>query len=134
MNLTALSALTQEITGFFIIESHVLRTTRNFRNERVIEELWDAVVGRLSLAVEDALKNESEPDVFLRVKECLLGFIMTLEVGWLPFSLSHGEAAPNPTTARVTRILPTNFTRLYLFSSRSMRPFLRHNLVNASMR
>lgn len=68
------------MTGFFIIEREVLRTTRNFRNERDIEELWDSVVARLTQGIELALKSETEPEKFLRVKECLLAFIMTLEV------------------------------------------------------
>jgi hypothetical protein len=40
-------------------------------------------VKRLSVAVEDSLRLESDPDGFLRVKEFLIGFIMTLEVGSL---------------------------------------------------
>jgi len=79
LNLNSLDIITQEITGFFIIEREVLRTTRNFRNERDIEELWDSVVKRLTHGIEWALKNETEPEKFLRVKECLLAFIMTLE-------------------------------------------------------
>ncbi|TDL29539.1 exocyst complex component, sec15 subunit [Rickenella mellea] len=79
LNLSALPGLTQEITGFFIVESQVLHTTRNFRSELEIEELWDAIVQRLCVAVEYSLKVESNHDVFLRVKECLIGFIMTLE-------------------------------------------------------
>lgn len=45
-----------------------------------MEELWDALVSRLSVAIEGALRTETDPDAFLRVKECLIGFIMTLEV------------------------------------------------------
>ena len=33
------------------------------------------------LAVQVALRNEKEPDTYLAVKEVLLGFVMTLEVG-----------------------------------------------------
>ncbi|KAG1752614.1 exocyst complex subunit Sec15-like-domain-containing protein [Suillus paluster] len=67
--LASLVSLTQEICGFFIIESHVLETTGNFRSEREVEELWEALVSRLS----------PDPDSFLRVKECLIGFVTTLE-------------------------------------------------------
>ncbi|KAG2013848.1 rsec15 [Coprinopsis cinerea AmutBmut pab1-1] len=77
--LQSLSVLTQEISGFFIVESHVLETTGTFRSQRDVEELWDALVTRLTTAVEDALRNENDPDTFLRVKESLLTFIMTLE-------------------------------------------------------
>ncbi|KIL00065.1 hypothetical protein PAXRUDRAFT_8485 [Paxillus rubicundulus Ve08.2h10] len=69
----------QEISGFFIIESHVLETTSGFRSEREVEELWDAVVARLSSAISSAVAEEKDPDTFLRVKECLAAFVMTLE-------------------------------------------------------
>ncbi|KAJ3518083.1 hypothetical protein NLJ89_g99 [Agrocybe chaxingu] len=77
--LTSLSSLTQEISGFFIVESHVLETTGNFRSERDVEELWDALVVRLTTAIESSLHAETDPEAFLRVKESLLSFIMTLE-------------------------------------------------------
>ena len=75
----SLSTLTQEISGFFIVESHVLETTGNFRSQRDVEELWDALVARLTTGVDEALRNEPDPDAFLRAKESLLSFIMTLE-------------------------------------------------------
>lgn len=78
--LASLSAVTQEISGFFIVETHVLETTGTFRSEREVEELWEGVVSRLTIAVQSSLRAESDPDSFLRVKECLIGFIMTLEV------------------------------------------------------
>ncbi|KII94938.1 hypothetical protein PLICRDRAFT_120833 [Plicaturopsis crispa FD-325 SS-3] len=77
--LASLISLTQEISGFFIIETHVLDNTGSFRSEREIEELWDALVSRLSLGIEYSLRAETDPDAFLRVKECLIGFIMTME-------------------------------------------------------
>ena len=66
--------------GYFIIETHVLNTTGSFRSEREVEDLWDALINRLSTAVEDILRNENDPDTYLKVKEDLLGFVMTLEV------------------------------------------------------
>ena len=79
-NLANLPTLIQEISGFFIIETHVLETTGTFRSERDVEELWNTLVKGLTAAVEKALSNESDPDVFLKTKECLIGFLMTLEV------------------------------------------------------
>lgn len=78
--LTSFLSLTQEITGFFIVEAHVLQTTGSFRSESEVEELWDALLSRLSAGLQWALKSESDPNEFLKVKECLIGFIMTLEV------------------------------------------------------
>ncbi|KAL4249137.1 Exocyst complex component SEC15 [Abortiporus biennis] len=77
--LAALASVTQEIVGFFIIENNVLNTTGSFRSERDIEELWDALVKRMTTGVEWSLKSEKDPDAYLRVKEVLIGFIMTLE-------------------------------------------------------
>ncbi|KAJ6598867.1 rsec15 [Mycena vulgaris] len=77
--LSSLPSLTQEISGFFIVETHVLETTGNFRSEQDVEELWDALVIRLTSAIDGALRVETDPDSFLSVKECLIGFIMTLE-------------------------------------------------------
>ncbi|KAI0356457.1 rsec15 [Trametes cingulata] len=77
--LPSLSAITQEIVGYFIVENHVLNTTGSFRSEREVEDLWDALISRLSKAVEDALRNEKDPDIYLKVKEALLGSVMALE-------------------------------------------------------
>ncbi|KAL4076144.1 exocyst complex subunit Sec15-like-domain-containing protein [Scleroderma citrinum] len=77
--LSSLPEIIQEICGFFIIESHVLETTSGFRSEQEVEELWDAVMARLSSAIRDVLAGERDPDTFLKVKECLIGFVMTLE-------------------------------------------------------
>lgn len=80
LSLSNLFSVTQEIVGFFIIETHVLNTTGSFRSEREVEELWDALLTRLTTVVENALKKETDADSFLRVKESLMGFVMTLEV------------------------------------------------------
>ena len=58
-----------------------METTSGFRSEQEVEELWDAVIARLSSAIRDVLAGERDPDTFLRVKECLIAFVMTLEVG-----------------------------------------------------
>ncbi len=93
--LQSLPVLTQEITGFFISETHVLRTSRGFRTESEVEELWEGVVARLNSSVSTALEQESDPDIFLAVKECLLGFIMTMEVcARLPHNIKFTERSP----------------------------------------
>lgn len=78
--LSSLPAFTQEIIGFFIIESHVLETTGNFRSWRNVEDLWDVVVSHLTTRIDNALESVTDPEVYLRVKENLLTFIMALEV------------------------------------------------------
>ncbi|KAI0082435.1 exocyst complex component sec15 subunit [Panus rudis PR-1116 ss-1] len=77
--LSSLRSVAQQIVGFFIIETHVLETTGSFRSERDVEELWDELVKRLSSVIEDALRNERNPDTYLSVKEVILGCVMTLE-------------------------------------------------------
>ncbi|KAK1231800.1 Rab GTPase-binding exocyst subunit S15 [Marasmius sp. AFHP31] len=77
--LSSLQSITEQISGFFIVETHVLETTGSFRSEREVEELWDGVVSRLTTSISSALRTETDADSFLRVKECLIGFIMSLE-------------------------------------------------------
>ncbi|KAF4575090.1 hypothetical protein EYR36_006446 [Pleurotus pulmonarius] len=77
--LPLLQSLTQEISGFFLIETRVLDTTDNFRSERDVEELWEAVVSRLSIGVDNALQVETDPGAFLQAKEYLTSFMATLE-------------------------------------------------------
>ncbi|KAI0250002.1 exocyst complex component sec15 subunit [Lactifluus subvellereus] len=79
LQLSSLGPLTEQIIGFFIIESHVLQTTGSFRSKAEVEELWEAISMRLSEAVDGALQNETDPDSYLRVKETLIAFILTLE-------------------------------------------------------
>ncbi|KAG8898195.1 hypothetical protein FRB99_007605 [Tulasnella sp. 403] len=76
---TTLLPLTEDVVGFFIIESHVLKTTRSFRSVREVEELWDSVVSKLIGVVQDGLKSEADVDTFLSCKDIILGFIQTLE-------------------------------------------------------
>ncbi|KAF7985236.1 hypothetical protein HWV62_7888 [Athelia sp. TMB] len=87
--LSSFLAFTQEITGYFIIETHVLNTTGGFRSQADLEDLWDALVARLSAGLQWALKSEVDPNEFLKVKECLIGFIMTLESYFYSTSSLH---------------------------------------------
>ncbi|EPQ59901.1 hypothetical protein GLOTRDRAFT_33192 [Gloeophyllum trabeum ATCC 11539] len=79
LSLSNLASLLQEITGYFIIETHVLKTTGTFRSERDVEELWDTLISRLSGAIDDALKTQMDPDTFMKAKELLISFTMTME-------------------------------------------------------
>jgi len=105
MLLSSLPTLVQEVVGFFIVESHVLRTTRGFRSEREVEDLWESVVARVGEGMEQALANETNPDVFLDVKESLIAFSATLEVSM------ECDALPNVNVlfSRVTRTLPSSY-------------------------
>ena len=76
-----LAPLTEDIIGFFVIESHVLKTTRSFRSQREVDELWDILVARLIEVVQEGLRDEEDVDTFLASKDIILSFIQTLEVG-----------------------------------------------------
>jgi hypothetical protein len=80
LQLQSLVPLTEQIIGFFIIESHILQTTGSFRSKAEVEELWDAISARIAEAVDGALRNVTDPDSYLHVKETLIAFILTLEV------------------------------------------------------
>lgn len=80
LSLSSLSSIIPEIIGFFIIESHVLRTTKGFRSEREVEDLWVDIVSRVGEGMNQVLANETDPEVFLDVKESLAAFSATLEV------------------------------------------------------
>lgn len=83
-SLSALSALLEEIVGFFLIESHVLKTTNNFRSEQDVEDLWDGMCERVVEIVDEGLKKEEDPQVFLGTKFKVLTFVQTLEVILFP--------------------------------------------------
>ncbi|GAA5918475.1 hypothetical protein JCM1841_003987 [Sporobolomyces salmonicolor] len=78
-SLPALSALLEEIVGFFLIESHVLKTTKSFRSEQDVEDLWDGMCERVVEIVDQGLKGEEDPEVFLGTKFKVLTFVQTLE-------------------------------------------------------
>lgn len=79
-SLVALSALLEEIVGFFLIESHVLKTTNSFRSEQDVEDLWDGMCERVVRIVDEGLAGCEDPEVFLGTKFKVLTFVQTLEV------------------------------------------------------
>ncbi|KAJ7240336.1 exocyst complex component, sec15 subunit [Mycena haematopus] len=111
--LPSLSTLTQEISGFFIVENHVLETTGNFRSERDVEELWDALVIRLTSSIEGALRIETDPDSFLQAKECLISFIMTLESSSSNYSIAPLHSFILQLFEKYARLLETQFNRRF---------------------
>lgn len=78
-SLPALSALLEEIVGFFLIESHVLKTTNSFRSEQDVEDLWDGMCERVVRIVDEGLAGCEDPEAFLGTKFKVLTFVQTLE-------------------------------------------------------
>ncbi|KAF8488489.1 exocyst complex component sec15 subunit [Russula emetica] len=91
LQLQSLVPLTEQIIGFFIIESHVLQTTGSFRSKSEVDELWDAIAVRIAEAVDGALRNVTDPDSYLHVKETLIAFILTLEAYQYSTSSLHAS-------------------------------------------
>lgn len=79
-SLDALASLMESIVGFFIIETHVLRTTRSFRSEQDVDDLWDEMCEKVVGIVGNGLKGCEDPEVFLGTKLKVLTFVQTLEV------------------------------------------------------
>lgn len=77
-----LAELLDEMTGFFIIESTVLKTTSGFRSEQQVDELWDGMLEMLISTLSDELGKTSEVDVYLEAKLKLVAFSQTMEVSW----------------------------------------------------
>ena len=70
----------EDLVGFFIIEQHVLKTTRTFRTVREVDELWDEMSIAIVQVVSDGLKGCEDSDTCLTVKVSILRFEQTLEV------------------------------------------------------
>jgi hypothetical protein len=70
----------QELVGFFIVESHVLRTMPDFRSQRDVDDLWDEMCKRIGEVIGGGLKGCGEPEIFLESKTNVLLFVQTLEV------------------------------------------------------
>jgi hypothetical protein len=73
----------QELVGFFIVESHVLRTMPDFRSQRDVDDLWDEMCKRIGEVIGGGLKGCGEPEIFLESKTNVLLFVQTLEVCYI---------------------------------------------------
>jgi hypothetical protein len=82
--LSTLPPLMEELVGFFIIESHVLRSTRDFRSSRDVDDLWEDMCQKIVEIVGGGLEGCEDLEVFLGVKAHVLMFIQTLEVSHAP--------------------------------------------------
>lgn len=77
--LDQLSDLTEQIVGFLIIETQVLKTTKGFRDENDVDGLWEEMSERVVQIVREGLKDSKDPDLLLGVRNKLLLFSQTLE-------------------------------------------------------
>jgi len=87
--LDSLSALFEQIVGFFIIETQILRTTKAFRDENDVDSLWQELSDRIVRIVRLGLMDCSDIDLLLGVKTKLLLFSQTMESYDYPVSQFH---------------------------------------------
>ncbi|KAM0793644.1 hypothetical protein ACM66B_001075 [Microbotryomycetes sp. NB124-2] len=78
-SLDAFSSLLEDIVGFFLIESQVLKTTNGFRSEQDVEDLWNGMCERIVAIVDNGLAGCEDPEVFLGTKLRVMTFVQTLE-------------------------------------------------------
>ncbi|QRW16378.1 exocyst complex component Sec15 [Rhizoctonia solani] len=73
--------LLQQLIGFFVIESHVLRTTsgRGFRTQHDVDELWDGVMERLVETLRSGMGVSLTSDQLIKAVEHLTAFQSALE-------------------------------------------------------
>ncbi|GAA5827165.1 hypothetical protein JCM11251_001148 [Rhodosporidiobolus azoricus] len=107
-SLPSLSTLLEELVGFFLIESHVLRTTNSFRSEQDVEDLWDGMCERVVGVVGEGLSREEDPEVFLGTKLRVLTFVQTLE-GY-GYSVSQLNALLMTLFERYSQLLQRKFS------------------------
>ncbi|KNZ62485.1 hypothetical protein VP01_1264g1 [Puccinia sorghi] len=87
--LESLGALFEQIVGFFIIETQILRTTKAFRDENDVDSLWQELSDQIVRIVRLGLMDCSDVDLLLGVKTKLLLFSQTLESYDYPVSPFH---------------------------------------------
>ncbi|PLW38693.1 hypothetical protein PCANC_16027 [Puccinia coronata f. sp. avenae] len=87
--LDSLGALIEQIVGFFIIEAHILWTTRAFRDENDVDALWQELSDRIIKIVRQGLAGCEDLDMRLGVKTKLLLFSRTLESYNYPVTQFH---------------------------------------------
>ena len=80
LNIPACDALLEETAGFFVIESHVLKTTNGFRPEQEVDDLWESMTGRIVGLLAAGFANCKDVDTFLATKLKLSNFLQAMGV------------------------------------------------------
>nr|KAJ3421176.1 hypothetical protein HK105_004310 [Polyrhizophydium stewartii] len=94
----------QQIAGFFVIEATVMSATIDFRSRasvsleliliwficciltrfvddfRQVEALWEVAVGKMNTHISECLRECENPEMFLKIKMCVVAFIQTMEI------------------------------------------------------
>ncbi|KAJ8262599.1 hypothetical protein GJAV_G00168220 [Gymnothorax javanicus] len=68
-----------QIVGFFVVEDHVLHTTRGLVNRAYVEELWELALSKTIAALRTHSSYCTDPDLVLDLKNLIVLFADTLQ-------------------------------------------------------
>ncbi|XP_035392571.1 exocyst complex component 6B isoform X4 [Electrophorus electricus] len=75
-----------QIVGFFVVEDHVLHTTRGLVNRAYVEELWELALSKTIAALRTHSSYCTDPDLILDLKNLIVLFADTLQGYGFPTS------------------------------------------------
>ncbi|XP_037832652.1 exocyst complex component 6B [Kryptolebias marmoratus] len=75
-----------QIVGFFVVEDHVLHTTRGLVNRAYVEELWELALSKIVAALRTHSSYCDDPDLVLDLKNLIVLFADTLQGYGFPVS------------------------------------------------
>uniref|UniRef100_A0A667ZCQ2 Exocyst complex component n=1 Tax=Myripristis murdjan TaxID=586833 RepID=A0A667ZCQ2_9TELE len=75
-----------QIVGFFVVEDHILHTTRGLVNRAYVEELWELALSKTIAALRTHSSYCDDPDLILDLKNLIVIFADTLQGYGFPVS------------------------------------------------
>ncbi|XP_026154258.1 exocyst complex component 6B isoform X2 [Mastacembelus armatus] len=75
-----------QIVGFFVVEDHILHTTRGLVNRAYVEELWELALSKIVAALRTHSSYCDDPDLILDLKNLIVLFADTLQGYGFPVS------------------------------------------------
>jgi hypothetical protein len=70
----------QDVVGFFLIETILLKTTCQFRSHAAVEILWDQTVSNLAALIQNCLVEGATVELLLEVKKIMIPFLFAMQV------------------------------------------------------
>ncbi|XP_053485077.1 exocyst complex component 6B isoform X3 [Ictalurus furcatus] len=68
-----------QIVGFFVVEDHILHTTKGLVNRAYVEELWELALSKTIAALRTHSSYCTDPDLILDLKSLIVLFADTLQ-------------------------------------------------------
>uniref|UniRef100_A0A3P9MI26 Exocyst complex component n=1 Tax=Oryzias latipes TaxID=8090 RepID=A0A3P9MI26_ORYLA len=75
-----------QIVGFFVVEDHILHTTRGLVNRAYVEELWELALSKIVAALRTHSSYCDDPNLVLDLKNLMVLFADTLQGYGFPVS------------------------------------------------